>query len=92
MSYLELINDAWSRGFNHENYIHYANRVMEKTGNSIHLVTAPVYKLICEGLTLDMEQNIGCLQPASDDQPSTNDVPVSDFINYLFGLEPRQPS
>jgi hypothetical protein len=63
MTYLELINDCWSRSFKHPEYLLYAG-AMKKAGHVVpHLVSAPAYKLICDGLTLDMEQNIGVEQP-----------------------------
>lgn len=66
MTYLELIRDSWSRDFNYTDYVLHADAVMCKTQSTIRIVSEAAYKLICDGLTLDMEQCIGVEQVGYD--------------------------
>lgn len=62
MSYTDLIVDAWSRGFDHAEYLRYAEAIANRGHGKPHVVSQAAYNLITDGLELDMDQNIGVLQ------------------------------
>lgn len=66
MTYVQLIADCWSRGFDHAAYLDYAQRMKDHTKITPHTVSITAYKLICAGLDMDMEQNIGVDQPTDE--------------------------
>lgn len=63
LTYLDFIGDCWARGFDHASYLNCAERRITNGLPKLHLVSEAAYNLICQGLHLDMEQNIGTLQP-----------------------------
>lgn len=72
MSYTDLIVDAWSRGFDHAEYLRYAEAIAKRGYSKPHVVSEAAYNLITNGLELDMDQNIATPRPTDPESTYPN--------------------